>query len=83
MTRGAEINSLTNAAEYAADKRTPSMYLESSDLDRAHRIGLWASDHHVVPLLVSPGRGHKMKLNHEWLFDFAVNETQPIITRLR
>ena len=72
---------VTSSAQYGADRGTPSQHLLSSDMDRAHRVGLWAKAHQIVPLEVKTGRGHKMILNRDYQFDFANDEKNPVVTK--
>ena len=73
---------LTDAAQYAADNWTASPHLWSSAMDRAHRIGLWARTHRITPLEVKTGRGHKMILNRDYIFDFGKNEDVPEVSKV-
>ena len=71
---------LTESAQYAADGGMPSPHLHTSDMDRAHRAGLWAREHGIVPLEVRASRGHKLILNN-YVLDFGKNESCPAISR--
>lgn len=74
---------LLASAEYAADGGMTSPHCTSSNMDRAHRMGLWARSKGIVPLEIHTSRGHKMVLNRDYYFDFGRNEADPIITRAR
>ena len=76
-----EVATLTESAQYAADSGMPSPHIPSSDMDRAHRAGLWARDHGIVPLEVRTGRGHKLTLNRDYVIDFGPDELTPRISR--
>ena len=81
MTINSWQSDLTNSADYAADHGTPSPHLPSSNMDRAHRVGLWAREHGIIPLEVRPGRGHKLILNRDYVLDFGPNENVPVVSK--
>jgi len=54
---------------------------DSSLAGRAFTCGEWARQNGILPREVSPGRGHKMLLNRDFVLDFKRNDHVPDVTR--
>lgn len=77
MAQHPDTKAYTETAAYAYEYGTPSLFLKTSNLDMAHRIGLWLRETgRSMPHGVRPSRGYSWHVN-DMIVSYANSSERP------